>query len=352
MRFRILLTLMVLLGQVAGAAPKRRRPAQPETTTQPNESPPTPAPPADDPQLRALEERLKLLETKIQTLPPPVAAPVVQPVATPSEGAVLKIGQTLRLQISGFLLANYIYFFDALHKFTATTTNRFGVEFANLYFDALVAKHVGAFFYFNLANPNQAIREAYVYVPFPHHRLMVGMQRTLFGYEARQPEARRWLPANPYVVGSNGGQSFGFAFGPQPFAPGIGLTGDWALPKGLGIDYQVSVTNSNGTATELSDYKDLWLRVGGSYRLPRENLFVQVGGSFSTGGQYKAPPYVRGGVDFALDWKYLFASFEYIYNHQFEDLKQADPFTLLPARDSRGYGYAGTLVGKFNYCQS
>ena len=150
------------------------------------------------------------------------------------------------------------------------------------------------------------------------------------------------------MVGSAIGLNQGLSSGPNAYDIGLVLIGNWALPKGFGIDYEVSLVN--GTGANVGDntpLKNIWVRGGTSYRNKRAaNLVVTLGGGVAYLDNLNNPPNFRWAVDAMINTKYLFASFEYMSNKQFANPNLADPVTAKPAGETHAFGWALSGVGK------
>jgi len=166
---------------------------------------------------------------------------------------------------------------------------------------------------FDPSTPGNMLRDAYVSLAhIPHHELRLGQQKTQFGYENPESSTRLYT-IDRAVVSDKLGR------GADLRDIGAGLLGDWKLGSGVGVDYQVTLVNGAGPNVTRDDTegKNLWGRLGASWRDPGGALEVHVGVSGARGSQVGkgADPVdpaddfvydlVRAGADLVVDHRWV-----------------------------------------------
>jgi hypothetical protein len=185
------------------------------------------------------------------------------------------------------------------------------------------------------------MRDAYIALRhIPRHEIRLGQQKTQFGYENRESSSELFA-VNRTEISDN------LARGPNLRDVGLGLVGKIPVGGGFRIDDAVTVTNGNGSNTQIddTDMKSVWGRLGGRFK--REELTIWLGGSFGVGdfvdpGDIELDPtddftvkFRSIGTDLEVDHTFAFLSAEYVWGRQ-----EFEGETIEPK------GYYVNLLGK------
>jgi len=213
--------------------------------------------------------------------------------------------------LSGFAQVQFAAGLDGTGEGVAPTATVF-IRRARVRVKGNVAKGIGYTFLADLATVNNLLRDAYVSTTLvPNHEIRLGQQKTQFGYE--NPEAATEVFFINFAYASEA-----LARGPDLRDLGVGVLGQWELPAGFGVDYQLTAVNGAGPNVLVDDTprKNLWGRAGGSYGDFGWKLKVGVSGAL--GDRFiKADPvtmqpayrvsFRRLGVDLRADTLWFFA---------------------------------------------
>jgi len=243
----------------------------------------------------------------------PSEAPVPVPLTPPPPPAPApKVN--LVPSLSGFLQVQFAAGLDNTGEGVSSTATVF-IRRGRIRVKGNVAQGIGYTFLADLATVNNLLRDAFLSTTLvPHHEIRLGQQKTQFGYE--NPEAATELLFINFAYASEA-----LARGPDLRDLGVGVLGQWELPGGFGVDYQLTAVNGAGPNVLVDDTprKNLWARAGGSYGDFGWKLKVGVSGA--TGDRlFKADPvtmqpaykvlFTRLGVDVRADTLWFFAAAE------------------------------------------
>jgi hypothetical protein len=231
-----------------------------------------------------------------------------------------------RLAVSGFVHAQYSlpreHSGDGL-----TVTDGFSLRRVRLRFRGEVVQGVGYTVMLEPLTPANLVRDGFVSLTLlPRHELRLGQQKTLFGHE-------NWESATRLLVINRSYASETLGRGPDLRDLGVGLLGQWALPRGLGLEYGVTVVNGAGPNVLRDDTpgKNLYGRVGGSWRLEGRELSVRLGASLALGDHLahgaageppdalsggRPEPFRRAGVDLVVESPWLLAVAEALWGQR------------------------------------
>ena len=189
------------------------------------------------------------------------------------------------------------------------------------------------------------MRDAYIELRLiPMHRLLLGQQKTRFGYENGVSSSEAYT-----VTRSELGE--GPARGITLRDIGVGVIGKVPLGQGFSLEDAVTLVNGSGMNVQVDETprKNLWGRVGGRYRDKDRKLDIRLGVSAAFGNQLEpedpGPPvtpaftftFRRFGVDVEIDtpWAFLAAELG-------TSTEESPAFT----EPEESMGYYVMLVGK------
>lgn len=186
------------------------------------------------------------------------------------------------------------------------------------------------------------LRDAYLTIKHvvPHHKIRIGQQKTLFGYENVE-SSKRLFAVNRTEVSDN------LSRGATLRDVGIGLLGGWPLAPDIELEDAITVVNGNGINTQIDDTrrKSVWGRVGARYKT--DGIMIRAGASGARGDYIEpADPldpvpaavhiaYVRVGGDVEVDTPWVFVAAEFVWGRD-----------KLPTETADAQGYYVNVVGK------
>src|SRR6266545_8043071 len=212
-----------------------------------------------------------------QEPPPPPPAPVPAP---PPPGPPAKP----KLEISGYVQLQYNATVDANGDDTVAK-NTFLVRRFRIKLRGEVFKDVGYVTMFDPSTTSTLLRDAYVTLGFlPHHEVRIGQQKTQFGYDNPESSTKLFTINRAFISDALGR-------GSDLRDIGLGLFGNWKLPAGVGVDYELTLVNGSGPNLVHDDTarKNFWGRAGVSWAGDAATS-VRLGGSYANGNQLRKAP--------------------------------------------------------------
>ena len=321
--------------------------AQPTPTAEPA---PAPAPEVEAP----------AATTSTPTLTPEVAPPDATPRAREAEVGkdanvenkkTKKSRKKGKLEVSGYIQVFFKQRYDTNND-NSTEPSLFRVQRLRLAFSGKLAKKISYSVDIDPRAPliTGVLRDAYVsFSVIPHHKIRVGQQKTLFGYENTISSTRL------YVV-NRAAVSDGLSRGVTLRDIGIGLIGKIPVNDQFQVEDMITVVNGAGMNVQADDThrKNIWGRLGVRYDNLDARVVVRLGVSAAWGDQREqvdpAMPnltrpviqFTRLGGDLEIDQEYATVSAEYVRGTDTE----ADPNPLSGGGSSELTGYYVQIVGK------
>ena len=170
----------------------------------------------------------------------------------------------------------------------------FRVHRVRIQFTGMVSPRVGYQVEVDPRSPEIAgvLRDAFVSLDvLPHQQLLVGQQKTAFGYE-NETSSSKLFTVNRTELSESLGRGINLR------DIGIGITGFVRLAKGLRLEDHVTLVNGSGLSVQADSTarKNLWGRVGLRYKTG--DLTLRLGVSGATGDQQFDDSTAAGGLVF------------------------------------------------------
>jgi hypothetical protein len=294
---------------------------------------------------QAAPEPAAALAAPVPTPPElPPAWPILAPPDPPEKAKKPKPYKKVR--ITGFMQMFYRYAFETGVNSQVDPSN-FRVQRVRIRLDGKLSRRLSYKVTIDPRAPEigGVLRDAYLDIKhvIPRHRIRLGQQKTIFGYENGESSTRLFA-VNRTEMSDN------LARGISLRDMGVSLRGRFALAQGLHLEDGISVVN--GAGFNLQDdnnrRKNFFGRLGLRYRT--EGLMLRGGISGARGdildnGADPVDPaddttifFKRIGTDVEVDHPWFFLSAEFIYGKEDTSVESGD---LL--------GYYVNLVGKLPY---
>lgn len=243
--------------------------------------------------------------------------------------------------VSGYLQVQFSAPFDS-NDDGQKNASAFQVRRARLRFKGEVLRNIGYTAMLDAATPNNLLRDGFVSLGFvKHHEIRLGQQKTQFGYENPESSTRLYV-VNRALVSDALGR------GPDLRDLGVGVLGNWALARGFGLEYGLTLVNGSGpnTTRDETGRKNFWGRFGGRYEDKDAGLTLRLGGSLGSGDlldRRNTPDpaddlgvdFSRLGLDITADTRWFFAAAELVLGTN-----------EAPAAETDARGAYVVLVGK------
>jgi hypothetical protein len=251
-----------------------------------------------------------------------------------------------KLEISGYMQIFFKQRFNT-NGDNSTEPSVFRVQRMRLELSGKVTKHVGYDVDIDPRAPliTGILRDAYISLSvIPHHKIRIGQQKTLFGYENTESSTRLYV-VNRTALSDN------ISRGPTLRDIGIGLLGAVPINDHLQVEDMITVVNGSGMNVQADEThrKNIWGRLGVRYDNRDAGIIVRAGASVGWGDQKeKFDPsqpelplpvfkFLRFGGDLEVEHEYFDLTAEYAMGTD-------TPVDGSEASDSSGYYVQ--LVGK------
>lgn len=255
-----------------------------------------------------------------QDVPPPEEprdAPPAEPARVPPPREPERPAWTPSLELSGYAQVHFRGHIET-NGDGRTTPDDFRVQRARIGIEGEVLRDVRYDIEVDPRPPEITglLRDAFISLDMiPHHRLRIGQQKTVFGYENLESSTELYFVNRAEVSDS-------LSRGINLRDIGVGLLGRWGLGGGLRLEYALQVVNGAGmnVQEDLTHEKNYWGRIGARYR--RTGLRIWMGVSGGIGDQFEEEDpldptddftieFRRVGFDLRVDQTWFFVAGEY-----------------------------------------
>jgi hypothetical protein len=217
----------------------------------------------------------------------------------------VKVKKKYKPKISGFIQFQTLWHFDS-NEDSETLPWRFRVQRARLRAEGKVSRKISYQLEIDPRAPEITgiMRDAYIALAYiPKHKIILGQQKTQFGYENRVSSSRLYF-VNRTDVSDN------LSRGTNLRDLGIGLKGFIPLNDKFRFEDAITLVNGAGMNVQYDNThkKNIWGRVGVRYKY--NDLLCRFGISGGNGDIFEPADTLAGTPDYIIDFSRLGTDFQ------------------------------------------